>query len=121
MTDRWKGSQGGANLWRHVLELPAALVFDGFWPVRVRKTGGLGGISGGAQCVRAHMADADGLTGGSGSGRCGGRLHIARTDATDKPTADLLRSVQLSPGERPGSGDKSPRAPIIWSLSLEQP
>jgi hypothetical protein len=67
------------------------------------------------------MADADGLAGGSGSGCRGGRLHITSTDATGKPTADLLRRVQLSSGKRAGAGDESPRAIIIWSLSLEQP
>jgi hypothetical protein len=30
-----------------VVELPADLVFDGFWPVRVRKADGFNGISGG--------------------------------------------------------------------------
>ena len=65
------------------------------------------------------MADGDGLTGGSGCGRRGRCLYITRTDATGKPTADLLGSVQLSPGERAGPGDESPRAVIIWSLSLK--
>ena len=41
-----EGSQGGANLCRHVAELPADLVFDSFWPVRVRKADGFDGISG---------------------------------------------------------------------------
>jgi hypothetical protein len=36
------------------------------------------------------MADGDCLTGGSGSGRCGGSLYITRTDATGKPTTNLL-------------------------------
>jgi hypothetical protein len=76
-----------------VVELPADLVFDGFWPVRMRKAGGFDGISGGTQCVCAHMADGDGLTGGSGSGFCGRSLDIARTDATGKPTTNLLGSV----------------------------
>jgi hypothetical protein len=30
-----------------VVELPADLIFDGFWPVQVRKTGGFDGKSGG--------------------------------------------------------------------------
>jgi hypothetical protein len=65
------------------------------------------------------MADGDGLTGGSGCGRCGGTLYITRTDATGKPAANLLGSVQLCPGERAGPGDESPGAVIIWSLSLK--
>jgi hypothetical protein len=39
------------------------------------------------------MADGDGLTGGPGSGRCGGSIYIARTDTTGKPTTNLLGSV----------------------------
>jgi hypothetical protein len=121
LTDRWKGSQCGADLCGHVVELPADLVFDGFWPVRVPEGGGLGGVSGGTQCVRAHVADADGLPGGSGSGRRCGRLDLASTDAADKPAANLFGRAQLSAGERAGPGDESPRAAIAWSLSLEQP
>jgi hypothetical protein len=71
--------------------------------------------------MRPHMADGDRLTGSSGGGRCGGSLDVIRTDATGKPTANLLRSVQLAPGERAGPGDESPRAVIIWSLSLKYP
>jgi hypothetical protein len=121
LTDRRKGPQGGTNVCRHVAELPADLFLDGFWPIGVREADGFGGICGGAKCVRAHMADGDGLSGGSGSGRCGGGLHITSADATDKPTADLLRGVQLSPGECAGPSDQSPRAVIARRLSLEQP
>jgi hypothetical protein len=92
-TDGRESSQGGTNLCRHVVELPADLVFDGFWPSRVRKAGGFDGISGGPECVRAHMAHGDGLTGGPGGGRRGGSLYITGTDATGKPTANLLGSV----------------------------
>jgi hypothetical protein len=67
------------------------------------------------------MADGDGLTGGSGSAPCGRGLHITRSDATGKPTADLVRGAQLSPGERTGAGDESPRAAVIWRLSLKCP
>jgi hypothetical protein len=69
--------------------------------------------------MRAHVADGDGLTGGLGRGRCGGTLYITRTDATGKPTANLVGSVELSAGERAGPGDESPRAAIIWSLGLK--
>ena len=120
LTDRWKSSQRDAKPCRHVLELPADLVFDGLWPVRIRKAGGVGGISGRTLRVRAHVADGDGLAGGSSSGHCGGSLHITSADATDKPTANLLRSFQFSPGERASPGDEGSRAAIIWSLSLEQ-
>ena len=76
-----------------MVELPADLVFDGFWPVRVRKADGFDGISGCSKCVRAHVANSDGLTGGSGCGRCSGSLYLTSTDATSKPTANLLGSV----------------------------
>jgi hypothetical protein len=87
--------------------------------VRIREAGGIDGIRGGTECVRAHMADRDGLAGGSGGGRCGRSLHVTLANAARKPTANLLGSVQLSPGERAGPGDESPRAVIIRSLSLE--
>lgn len=54
-----RARKGGANLCCHVVELAADLLFDGFWPVRVRQAGGSYGISRGTQCVRAHMADGD--------------------------------------------------------------
>jgi hypothetical protein len=76
-----------------VFELPADLLLDGFWPVRVRKGGGFDGMSGGAQRVRAHVADGDALTGCSSSGRCRRSLYVTRTDATGKATANLLSSV----------------------------
>jgi hypothetical protein len=69
--------------------------------------------------VRTHVADGDGLTGGSGSSRCGGTLYITRADATSEPTANLLGCVELAASERAGSGDQSPRAAIIWGLSLK--
>jgi len=39
------------------------------------------------------MADGDGLTGGSGSGRCGGSLYLASTDAPTEPTTNLIGGV----------------------------
>jgi hypothetical protein len=67
------------------------------------------------------MADADGLTGGPGRGRCSRALRLTRTDATGEPPADLLGSVQLSPGERTGPVDLGPRAVITWGLGLKYP
>lgn len=74
-------------------ELPADLVVDDFWPARCCEAGGFGGISGGAQCVRAHVADGYGLTGGSGSSQCGGIFYITGRDATGESTANFLGSV----------------------------
>lgn len=65
------------------------------------------------------MADGYGLTGGSGGGSCRGSLHLTGSDATYESTADLLGSLQLSPGERPGPSDRSARALISWSLGLK--
>ena len=121
LTDRREGSQRGANVCRHVLKLPADLVFDGLWAVRVHQAGGSCGMSCGTQCVRSHMADADGLAGGSRSGHCGGSLHLTGTDATGKSTANLLRSMQVPSGEGSGPGDECPRAVIPRSLRLKQP
>jgi hypothetical protein len=104
-----------------VIELPADLVLDGSWPAGGRQAGRFGCIRGGAQCMRAHVTDGYGLTGGSGSGSCRGSLHITGSDATHESTADLLGSVQLSPSERPGPGDGSARAVILRSFGLEQP
>jgi hypothetical protein len=104
-----------------VVELPADLVLDGFRPIRVRKADGSDGVSGGTECVRAHVADGYGLTGGSGSSCSGGSDDITRADATGEPTTDLLRRVQLTPGEGAGPRDQRPRAIIIRSLVLKQP
>lgn len=119
LTDWRERPQGGANLCRHVVELPADLIFGGVRPAGLRKAGGPGGIGGSTQCVRSHMAYGDGLASGSGSGRRGRSLDIARTDAPGKPAANLFGGVQLSRGERPCPGDESPGPAIMWRLSLE--
>ena len=66
------------------------------------------------------MADGDGLTSGTGSGHGGGNPYLTCTDATGKPTANLLGGVQRSAGEGAGPRDERPRAAIIRSLSLEK-
>jgi hypothetical protein len=104
-----------------VRELPADLAFDRVWPIRVRQPGGFGGVRGGAQRMRAHVADADGLTRGSGGGHRSRSRDVARTDATGKATANLVGSIQLAPGERSGTGDERPRAVVAWGFSLEHP
>jgi hypothetical protein len=120
LTDRREGLKCSANLSRHVVELPADLVLDRFWPVRISEAGGFDCVSGGTQRVRAHVADGDGLTGGLRSGHGSRRPHVVRTDAPGKATADLLRGAELSPGERMSSGDESARAVIVWGLSLKE-
>jgi hypothetical protein len=107
------------DLWRHAVEVPADLVFDGLWPVRFREPHGLDGIRSRTQRVRAHVADSGGLTGSSGSGRRRRSPHIACTDATGIPTADPFGGAELAPGEGTGPGDESPRPVITWSLSLK--
>jgi hypothetical protein len=102
-------------------ELPADLVVDDFWPVGSRQTGGFDGIRGGAQCVSAHVADRDGLTGGSGSRGSGSSFDLAGRHTTHEAAANLFGGVQLSSGERPSAGDGCARAIISWSYDLEQP
>jgi hypothetical protein len=97
------------------------LVMGGFWPVGSRQAGGFDGIRGGPQCVRTHVADGYGLTGGSGGGSGCGSLYVTGSDASGESTADLLGSVQLSSGECPGSGNRSARAVISRRFSLKQP
>ena len=67
------------------------------------------------------MAYGDGLTGGFASGHGGRGPYIARTNATDKPPANLVGSSQFTSGEGAGSGDESARAVVIGSLGLEEP
>jgi hypothetical protein len=76
-----------------VVKLPADLVVDGFWSLRVRKADGFDGIGGSTECVGAHMANGDGLASGTGSGFCGRGLYLIRTDATGKPAVNPLCSV----------------------------
>jgi hypothetical protein len=102
-----------------MVELPTNLFLDGFWPVRIGNGSGFCCIGGGTECVRAHVADGGSLTGGSGGSRCCTARYISCTDATDKPATNSLGSGQFSPGVRPGSSDESPRAAIMWRLSLK--
>ncbi len=100
-------------------ELPADLIFDGSWSVGISETSSSDCVGGGTQGVRTHMADGDGLTGGPRRGHCRRSFQVVRADATGKATADLVRSAELSTGERTSPGDESPRAVIIWSFSLK--
>jgi hypothetical protein len=102
-------------------ELPADLVADDLWPVGRRQADGFDGIRGGAQCVRAHVTDGYGLTGGSGRGGCCWSLYLADRHATDEAAANHIGSVQLSSSEGTGAGYGSARAVISWSFGLKQP
>ena len=119
--DRRQCSQGGANLYRHMGELPTDLVFYGFRSVRDRQADGSYRIRSCAKCVSPHVADRYGLAGGSGSGQGSGICNITSSDATDESTTDFLRGVQLSPGERTSAGDGSARPFITRSVGLKQP
>jgi hypothetical protein len=112
--------QGGANLSGHVVELPTNLCFDGFWRFRIPNAGGFGGIGRGSECMRSHMTHGCGLTGGSGCVRRCTTRYITGTDATDKTAANPLGRGQFSTGVRPRPGDESPRAAIMWGLSLKE-
>ena len=119
LTNSRERSQGGANLWRHVVKLPADLDFEGVWTVRGCESDGLSCVRGGPQCVSAHMADTDGLSGGSGCSRCGGNRNLTHSDATNKSTANLVGGVQIPPSERSGPGDENSRAVVIWIFNLK--
>lgn len=120
LADGREGAKGGPDLRRHVGELPAGLVVDDLWPIGSRQNGGFDGIRRGTQCMRAHVADAYGLTGGPGSrGGCG-RTHLAGRHAADEAAADLLGNVQLATGERPSAGDGRARTIVSGSFGLEQ-
>ena len=103
-----------------MVELPTNLFIDRFWPVRGSQTNGFDGVGGGAQCVGSHVADGDGLTGGSGSGQGGGSVDVTRSYATDESTPDFVGRVELSPGEGAGPRDGRAGAIITWSFGLEQ-
>ena len=99
-------------------ELPSDLVLGGFWPVGSRQSDRFDGEGGDTQCVRPHVADSYGLAGSSGSGRCGGIFYVAGRDTTDEPMANLVGSLQLSPGKRPGPGDSNAKTVILLSFGL---
>lgn len=120
LADWRQSSQRTPHLYGHVGELPADLVVDDLRPVGGRQTGRFDGIRGGAKCVRAHVTDGDGLTGGSGSGG-GGPLHLVRRHPTGEAASNLLCRGQLSSGERPSASDGSARTIVSWSVRLEQP
>jgi hypothetical protein len=101
-------------------ELPADLVVNEFGSIGGRQAGGFDGIRGGARCVRAHVADGYGLTGGSGSRRGCRSFHLAARHPTDEAATNLLGSAQLSSGERASGGDGSARAIVCWSFGLKQ-
>jgi hypothetical protein len=56
------------------------LGFDGFRPGRTRKADRFDGMSRSVQCVRAHVADTDGLTGSPGHGHRARTLWLACSD-----------------------------------------
>jgi hypothetical protein len=84
-----------------------------------RKTGGLGGIGGGAQRMRAHVGNSRGLAGRSGGRRCRGSFHVTGSATGDKPAADLFGNAKLATSKGPCPGDRVAGAAIPWSLRLE--
>jgi hypothetical protein len=104
-----------------VIELPTDLVLDDLRPVGSRQAGGSNCIRGGAERVRAHVADGYGLTCGSGGREGYRRFHFANGHASDEPTTDLGGGVHLSSGVSPSSGDGGTKAIVGRNLGLEQP
>jgi hypothetical protein len=86
-----------------------------------RKTGGLGGIGGGAQPMRAHVGNSGGLAGRSGGRRCRGSFYVTSRATSDKPAADLFGYAELATSVGPRPGDRVAWAAIPWSFCLEQP
>jgi hypothetical protein len=121
LTDRREQSQGGLGRRGHVIKLPPDLLTDSRRPVVRGQTSRLGGISGGAQGVRAHMGNARGLPRGPGGGRRCGSLHVSSGATSVKPPADHFGHPQPATSERPRPGDRVARAAVPGSLSLEQP
>lgn len=62
--------------------------------------------------MRPHVADGYGLAGSPGSGRRCGILNLVGRNPTHESTANLVGSLQLSTGERPGPGDGSARTVV---------
>ena len=69
-------SQSSSDRRGHMVKLPTDLLADGLRSVRTSQAGGLRGIRGGTESVRAHVRGARGLPGRSGGGRRYGRCHV---------------------------------------------
>lgn len=85
------------------------------------KTGGLGGIGGGAERMRAHMGNSGCLAGRSRGRRRCGSLHVTSSASSDKTAADLFGNAKLATSKGPRPGDRVAGAAIPWSFGLEQP
>ena len=103
-----------------MVKLPANLVLGSFGTVQVDEAGCFDGVGSGAKCVRSHVADGGGLTGGPGRSHRGRSVHLAHPNATCEPLADPLGRVQGPPHVGAGPGDQRPRSVIIGSFGLEQ-
>jgi hypothetical protein len=89
LTDGRQLSQGRSSRRGHSAKLPAHLLADSLPPVGSDQSSRLGGIGGGTQGVRAHMRDARGLPGRSGSGHRSGSAHLTSRGMGDETTAGL--------------------------------
>ena len=113
-------SQDDSDRRGHVTKLPADLLTDCVWTIGGSQAGGLGGIRGGAQSVRAHMWDGCGLSGRFGGGHCCGSADLTSGAAILETTADLLRDVKLATSEGSRPGDRLTGPAIPRSFRLEQ-
>jgi hypothetical protein len=82
-------SQRGSGRRGHTAKLPADLLADSLRPAGASRASRLGGIRGGTQSVRAHMRDACGLPGRSGSGHRSGSAHLTSRGMGDETAAGL--------------------------------
>src|SRR4051812_21637690 len=84
----------------------------GLVPVRARQAGGLDGVSGCTESVCPHVADGDGLSGGSGGGSSRGSRHLPPVDTTDEAAPYLLGRGEFPAGVGAGASDEGPRAVV---------
>jgi hypothetical protein len=80
----------------------------------------LGRIRRGTQGVRAHMGDGCGLPRRSCGSHRLGSYHLVRSGIADETASDLLCDVKLATGKGAHPGNRSTRAIVAWSVSLEQ-
>jgi hypothetical protein len=100
-------------------KLPTDLLTDSAWLIGGGQTRCRGGISGGAQGVRAHVWDGCGLSRCPGGGHCCGSAHPTSGRTIDKTEADPLCDAKLASSEGPRPGDRVTGAAIAGSFCLK--
>jgi hypothetical protein len=115
--ERGEATEGRPDRAARVLELPEDLGRTGAGVVQL---GGLRGVGGGAQRVRAHVRDAGRLPGRPRCGLRGGGGHHLRGPVGDEASADLPGRVELAGREGPCPRDGVTRTVVVGRLRLEE-